>query len=106
MNYSKITLLGVIIFLFGCNTEENQKFDMSLANARILEKQKEYKSVQLSNCREDAFRKANEKLDSIIAKELNLSLLDSIRFPNKPSKPNHPGNIELDDSTIVEKIIQ
>ena len=107
MNNFKITIAFLFLLCFGCSTEEsNMEFDFNLVNKRILEKQNDYRSVQLKICSEDAYRTANEKLDSIIAKELNLSLLDSIRFPNKPQKPIHPGEIKLDDSTLVEKIIK
>lgn len=91
--------------LLGCSSND-EEFSIELVQKRLLQKQQDYQNDQYKICKEKAILDANIKLDSIIAHELNLSLLDSIRFPLKPQKPNHPGQIKLDDTTKVVKIIE
>lgn len=62
----------------------------------IIQRKKE------KTCKESALEEALNYVDSLIAKEFALQMIDTIRFPNRPIKPRLPGGkIQLDTSSIT-----
>ncbi len=96
--------LFVLLDISSCMPDQNE-FDYDLINQRLNSRQNQYLQKKLEDCKNRAYEEAVEKVDELLIDELNLSLLDSISFPRKPSIPKHPGDIEIDDSTQVKKIL-
>lgn len=57
-------------------------------------------------CLEKILEDAEAYVDSIIISEINVKLLDTLIFPEKPLRPDFPSKIILNDSTKIEPIVK
>ncbi len=66
----------------------------------------EFKANRKRSCLEEILKDAEAYVDSTIVREINIKLLDTLIFPEKPFRPDYPQDIILDDSTKVAPIIK
>jgi hypothetical protein len=66
----------------------------------------EYYSVRRKACELDALVRAEDFVDSIIVNKINIDVLKGISFPKKPVRPQSPGEIKLDDTTVIRPILK
>ena len=66
----------------------------------------EFINETMTNCREDILNKAEIYVDSLIAAEIDYRISDSIIFPEKPLRPEWPGDILVPDSIKAKPIFK
>lgn len=76
------------------------------SRAELIEEAVETRLQQLVDrrmrrCRDEAMTIATAYVDSLIAAEFSLEMVDTIAFPNRPMRPRLPvGRIELDTARV------
>jgi hypothetical protein len=95
-----------ISLLAACSQDDATK--LNIKNPKIkqaLENRKKLYAVEiLSNCRKDVLDKASAYVDSMISADLDFRLNDSIIFPERPLRPNWPGDIIVPDTIKARPI--
>jgi hypothetical protein len=66
----------------------------------------EYYYERRKACELDALVRAEDFVDSIIVNKINIDVLKGISFPKKPVRPQSPGEIKLDDTTVIRPILK
>jgi hypothetical protein len=97
----------LLILLTACNgTDET----MDIRNPKIREafenRKTEFINENMTNCKEDILNKAEIYVDSVIAAEIDYRISDSIIFPEKPLRPEWPGDILVPDSIKAKPIFK
>ena len=105
---SKYIFIPLLLFSFGFYQVESIKMDKSrigftpLMHKTYEDKVTSYINTRKHKCLEKILLDAETYVDSIIINEINIKLLDTIIFPEKPLKPDFPNRIILEDTTIVK----
>ena len=84
-----------------CSKEVTQE---ELIKEAVELKLVQWKASQLKECRDQAYLKASEYVDSIMLVTSLENKLDTIPKPAKPLKPAKPAFKEKPDSVVVEPI--
>lgn len=110
-----ISLVVVTLFLYSFyQVEDSVKAD-SIKSAQpwppLVQKQydakiKNFIDTRRARCLEDILKDAETFVDSTIISEINIKLLDTLVFPDRPPRPQYPDQIVLDDSTNLAPIIK
>lgn len=87
----KYLLVSFCVLFFSCQDPLPDK--KALIKQYYSEKVNKLKVDKLKQCREDILVEVEMKIDSLIDNFINADLLDTLRFPVKPVKPNHPDHI-------------
>lgn len=77
-----------------------------IVNEKIEEEIAAYYVERMKICKLDALTRAEDYVDSIIENKIQLVIAKGIYFPNKPTKPNFPKEIKINDSTKIEPVIK
>ncbi|HSF89345.1 MAG TPA: hypothetical protein VLA46_08005 [Saprospiraceae bacterium] len=96
-----IVLTSVILILISCAEEVSQE---DLVKAAVDIKLEQWKLVQLNSCKEIAYTKAEDYVDSLLLVNSLDTKLDTIPKPLKPVKPAKPGFKIKPDSVVVDPI--
>jgi hypothetical protein len=105
---SKYILIPLLLISFGFYQVENIKMDKSkIGFTPLMHKTYEsrvnaYINLRKQKCLEKILLDAETYVDSVIINEINIKLLDTIIFPEKPLKPDFPHKIILQDTSIVK----
>ncbi|HRX27995.1 MAG TPA: hypothetical protein P5235_01310 [Saprospiraceae bacterium] len=100
IKFLKILVIFISFILVSCSMPEND-LRMEVVMEAVKKKEESYRNRQYKKCIERAELEANAYIDSIIANEIYLSLLDSLSFPSKPIKPDYPDSLKLKDTSLV-----
>ena len=102
MNKLVFTILSSVFLLsFFQEQTEYERFT-PLMKERYDSAVNEYLSNRRTKCFESILEDAESYVDSVIINEINILLLDTIIFPQKPQKPNYPDTIILNDSINIK----
>ena len=103
MNYRPphIVVASVLLILFSCSEEVSQE---DLVKAAVDIKLEQWKLAQLNSCKDIAYTRAEDYVDSLLLVNSLESKLDTIPKPLKPVKPAKPGFKVKPDSVIVDPI--
>lgn len=103
MNFrlTHIVVASLILFLFSCAEEVSQD---DLVKAAVDIKLEQWKVTQLNSCKEIAYTKAEDFVDSLLLVNSLETKLDTIPKPLKPVKPAKPGFKIKPDSVVVDPI--
>ncbi len=96
-----IILFGSFLMISSCAKEVTQE---ELIKEAVELKLAQWKASQLKECRDQAYLKASEYVDSIMLVTSLENKLDTIPKPAKPLKPSKPTFKEKPDSVVVEPI--
>lgn len=105
---AKYLFIPLLLISFGFYQVENIKMDKSkigftpLMHQTYERKVNEYINNRRQKCLEKILLDAETYVDSVIINEINIKLLDTIIFPEKPLKPEFPKKIILKDTSIVK----
>jgi hypothetical protein len=101
-NLLKHTMLAsAMLVMFSCSKEVSQD---DLISAAVEIKIEQWKIVHLNSCKEIAYAKAENYVDSLLLVNSLDSKLDTIPKPLKPVKPPKPGFKIKPDSVVVDPI--
>jgi hypothetical protein len=90
-----------------CSNNDDQLNVNNLKIKTAFENRKaEFINENMTNCKEDILYKAGIYVDSIIAAEIDYRISDSIIFPEKPLRPDWPGDIIVPDSIKAKPIFK
>ena len=103
MNYRPphIVVASVLLILFSCAEEVSQE---DLVKAAVDIKLEQWKLTQLNSCKEIAYTRAEDYVDSLLLVNSLESKLDTIPKPLKPVKPPKPGFKIKPDSVVGDPI--
>ncbi len=104
--------IGIIIgicflsvsFLLKEEGPDNSEQVSSLVQKELEKKLSKYKKNKRDACLKKVLRDAEIHVDSIIIKEINIRVVDTLVFPEKPVRPNYPKEIVLNDSVKIEPL--
>ena len=96
-----ILVLGSCLMISSCSKEVTQE---ELIKEAVELKLAQWKASQLKECRDLAYLKASEYVDSIMLVTSLDNKLDTIPKPAKPIKPGKPAFKEKPDSVVVDPI--
>ena|SRR5688572_24309663 len=99
--HKHIVFASAILILFSCSKEVSQD---DLVKAAVDIKIEQWKVVHLNSCKEIAYTKAENYVDSLLLVNSLDSKLDTIPKPLKPVKPPKPGFKIKPDSVVVDPI--
>lgn len=99
--YKHIGLASLILIMSSCAKEVSQD---DLVKAAVDIKLEQWKLVQLNSCKEMAYTKAEDYVDSLLLVNSLDTKLDTIPKPIKPVKPAKPGFKIKPDSVVVDPI--
>lgn len=96
-----------LIFYISCGQSADE---YNINNPRIKDafenRKKQFIEENMKNCNDDLLQKAEIYVDSLIAAEIDYRLNDSIIFPEKPVRPDWPGEIVVPDSIKAKPIFK
>ena len=103
MNYRlpHIVVASVLLILFSCSEEVSQE---DLVKAAVDIKLEQWKLTQLNSCKEIAYTRAEDYVDSLLLVNSLDTKLDTIPKPLKPVKPAKTGFKIKPDSVVVDPI--
>lgn len=96
-----IVSASVMLILFSCSKEVSQD---DLVKAAVDIKLDQWKLTQLNSCKDVAYTKAEDYVDSLLLVNSLDTKLDTIPKPLKPVKPAKPGFKIKPDSVVVDPI--
>ena len=94
-------LLGSCMMITSCSKEVTQE---ELIKEAVELKLAQWKATQLKECRDQAYLKASEYVDSLMLVTSLENKLDTIPKPAKPVKPEKPAFKEKPVSVVVDPI--
>ena len=100
-SWNYIILLIVLSLASSCAKEVSQE---ELVAAAVQLKLDQWKIIQLKECSEKAYIKAEDFVDSLLLVTSLENKLDTIPKPEKPLKPEKPAFKIKPDSVIVDPI--
>lgn len=111
MRYSAVCICICLLVAVGCERATHVPMDLpsdgealpKLLQEALDQRNEEYIARAEKRCREDAYVRAIEYVDSIIVEELQVGRMPQ-EFPGRPTRPALPEGIILNDSTAVEPI--
>lgn len=92
-------ILALCLFGIGCGTSGERTEDFFIQQ-ELTKRLNVYKRIEINKCKKAILTEARDYVDSTIVSQLTLSK-DTISAPPRPMRPNHPGSIILDDSTLI-----
>jgi hypothetical protein len=95
------SLLFCFLF-FSFQQNDNENSFTPLMQERYDKAVKNYFEDRHKKCLETILNDAESYVDSVIINEINILLLDTIIFPEKPAKPSYPDTIILNDSVLIQ----
>lgn len=102
--------LALIVSFSSCTKfEDEEKEELSenglspRMEAELQRKLSSFKTLIITRCKDEAVQDAIDYVDSLVAEELKILSSDTLKFPNKPIKPQLPEKIILDDSTVISR---
>ena len=101
---SYIILCSIVVFFPSCEQPPVQS-QQELIDIYIEERLVESKENFWKNCYTDIVKDAEAYVDSIIFREVNFNVGDTVQTPGKPFKPKRPFDTLKLDSTPVNPII-
>ena len=102
MNKLLFTLLSSLLLLSFFQEQSEYENFTPLMKERYDSAVNEYLTNRRIKCHENILEDAESFVDSVIINEINILLLDTIIFPQKPQKPNYPDTIILNDSINIK----
>ncbi|WP_235299205.1 hypothetical protein [Portibacter marinus] len=94
------------IFLMGLSFQKvPMKSQQQLMKEYIDEKLADRRAEEWKKCRTEIVNKAERYVDSIIYRQVNFNIGDSLRAPGKPAKPAKPFDTLKLDSTPIKPIL-
>jgi hypothetical protein len=96
-----IILLVSMLMVSSCSKEVSQD---ELIKGAVQLKIEQWQAIQIAECKEKIFIKAEDYVDSLLVVTSLESKLDTIPKPLKPSKPAKPSFKAKPDSVLVEPI--
>lgn len=96
-----IILLGSYVMISSCTKEVTQE---ELIKEAVELKLAQWKASQLKECRDNAYLRASEYVDSLMLVTSLDNKLDTIPKPAKPVRPEKPTFKEKPDSVVVDPI--
>lgn len=96
-----IILIGSCVMISSCTKEVSQE---ELIKEAVELKLAQWKTSQLKECRDAAYLKASEYVDSLMLVTSLENKLDTIPKPAKPVRPEKPQFKEKPDSVVVDPI--
>jgi PBP1b-binding outer membrane lipoprotein LpoB len=85
-----LSIILILFFLSAC--EKKQVKEISFED-EVKKRFELFLNKEESNCRKDAEAAADKYIDSVIDGWIKKELIDTIDFPQKPTRPKHPGKI-------------
>ena len=67
--------------------------EQAIIDRRIASKISEYQARRLKECQEKATEAAEAHVDSLIANWVGSEVIDTLAFPNRPTRPKRPKDI-------------
>lgn len=95
----------IIFSFFACKRDYSAENKAALIEAAIEEKLDKVRRRKLDQCKKNALDAAIKHVDSLIAKEFSLNMIDTIQFPRPPQRPSIPGGKIILDTQKVTPII-
>lgn len=92
---------SVMLIAFSCSKEVSQD---DLVKAAVDIKLDQWKLTQMNACKEIAYTRAEDYVDSLLLVNSLDTKLDTIPKPLKPVKPSKPGFKIKPDSVVVDPI--
>ena len=74
--------------------------------SKLDEEVKTYYEDRMKICKLDALTRAEDYVDSIIENKIQLVIAKGVIFPSKPTKPNFPREIKINDSTKIQPVLK
>lgn len=96
------TMLFSILLLSSFQPNDKETSFTPLMQERYDKAVKSYFEERRKKCLESILNDAETYVDSVIINEINILLLDTIIFPEKPVKPTYPDTIILNDSVLIQ----
>ena len=96
-----IVWASVMLIMFSCAEEVSQD---DLVKAAVDIKLDQWKLTHLNSCKEIAYTRAEDYVDSLLLVNSLETKLDTIPKPLKPVKPAKPGFKIKPDSVVVDPI--
>lgn len=97
----QVTLLCLCLMATSCSKEVEQE---DLIKSAVEIKIGQYQSNQLKECMGNAYRDAEDYVDSLLVAISLEQKLDTIPKPTKPNRPPKPAFKNKPDSLVVNKI--
>ena len=96
-----------LILLPACNgTDETMDIRHPKLREAFENRKPAFINEEMTNSKEDILNKAEIYVDSVIAAEIDYRISDSIIFPEKPFRPEWPGDILVPDSIKAKPIFK
>jgi len=101
--FSYLALIALTTIFLSFYQKSNKREDFTpLMQERYNKSLSDYLANRHTKCLEAILEDAEIYVDSVIINEINILLLDTIIFPEKPIKPNYPDTIILNDSVAIK----
>lgn len=95
----RTVILALCLFCIGCGNSDVRTEEFFIQQ-ELTRRLNVYKRIEINKCKKAILAEARNYVDSTIVSQLTLSK-DTISAPPRPMRPNHPGSIILDDSTLI-----
>ena len=95
----------ILLTCIACKKDASTKTKAQLIEEAIEEKLDKVRARKMEKCKRDAMNSAIAHVDSLIAKEFSLNMIDTIQFPRAPRRPNIPGGKIILDTNKIKPIV-
>lgn len=88
--YWPLILLLIIVTSLGCVEPLDE---VTIKAERLKKKSEEYRLKRINECKQEAAEQAEFYVDSLIASWVGHEVMDTITFPDRPTRPTRPDDI-------------
>lgn len=103
-------LLFLVVFILFISFQLPDSVDQSkiplMVKNKLDEEVRNYYEDRMKICKLDALTRAEDYVDSIIENKIQLVIAKGVIFPLKPTKPNFPKEIKINDSTKIQPVLK
>jgi len=98
----KLLYISSVLCIAACTSKPVYNVD-ELIQSTLEKRFADFKKKEISDCRENAILEADIYVDSIIYQMTRFSVLhDSLEMIDKPTRPDRPDYIEIEDPGPIE----
>jgi len=103
-----LNLIFFTLFSFGCEPEKKETPEERLdrIETAVAEKFAKRRADRMNQCKENAIKIAEQRVDSILLAQAKLITIDTLDKPIKPTKPNQPEITPPKDSTDIAPLFE
>lgn len=91
-----LLLIFTLSMIWSCSDDDLQERRQAMIDVEVQKKLDRYEKIILDRCYEKVKKEAEMYVDSIVTAEI--SFTDTLYVPHKPSRPQSPDRIILNDS--------